>query len=219
MTRMKATFPVFVALISLAPAAEADPIQATYNTTGTIGTTGISGTPDVSFQGVSDGTLTTGQPFSLGQFVVTPPPDGGTTTYATPFQITFNVTSSSGDPALPNATPITFGGSIITEYISDQARLTAIFDSLRPPSPGVSILNAYTDYFTDSGSISYGLYPTMTLISIQPTGQGGGTFDVQAELNVYNAPEPTPLALVFTAGIILCVRRHLCQSRTRKAML
>ncbi len=98
MTRMTAAFPVLVAVnalaLAFAPAAQADPIQATYTTTGSIGTTGITGTPDVSFQGVSDGTLTTGQPFSLGQFVVTTPPDGGTTTYETPFQITVTVTSA-----------------------------------------------------------------------------------------------------------------------------
>ena len=106
-----------------APVAQADPIQATYTTAGTIGTTGITGTPDVSFQGVSDGTLTTGQPFSLGQFVVTPPTGGGTTTYAmTPFQITFTVTNASGDPALPQETPITLSGDLDTFLDGDLPR-------------------------------------------------------------------------------------------------
>jgi hypothetical protein len=55
--------------LCLAPTVQADPIQAIYDTSGSIGTAGISGTPVVSFQGVRDGTLTTGQPFSLGQFM------------------------------------------------------------------------------------------------------------------------------------------------------
>ncbi len=213
MTRMKAGFPIFVVLMSLASTAKADPIQATYSTTGTIGTTGISGTPDVSFQGVTDGTLTTGQPFSLGQFIVTAPTDGGTTTYGTPFQITFNVTNSSGDTALPAATPSTFDGARSTDYIGGKPTLDVYFYSLRPPSPGMPILNAYTNYFADGRFISYGLYPTNTLIALAPTSQNGGVFDVKAELDVYNAPEPTTLALLLAAGVLLSAKR--CYGRRR----
>ncbi len=111
----------FAVQVGLASGAHADPIRATYSTTGSIGTVGIVGTPIVTFQGVTDGSLTTGQPFSVGQFIVTPQAGGATTTYGTPFQITFNVTSANGDPALPNATPITLDGSLVTNFNGGQA--------------------------------------------------------------------------------------------------
>ncbi len=155
---------------SLASSAQADPIRATYNTTGTIETTGISGTPVVSFVGVSGGTLTTGQPFSLGQFIVTPPPDGGTTTYGvTPFQIKFTVTDASGDPALPKETPITLNGVLDTMLNgSHPGQLLAIFDSTGPLPNNAPLINAYTYWITEGSSFAYGLHPTGTSVSLGP---------------------------------------------------
>src|SRR5262249_55948553 len=92
--------------------AHADPIRATYSTTGTIGTTQLIGPPNLSFQGVSSGTLVTGQPFTLGEFIVTPPPQRAASAYGAPFQVTLLVTGASGDPALPGLTPITLRGTV-----------------------------------------------------------------------------------------------------------
>ena len=69
-----------------------------YSTTGTIGTEGMTGSPVISFQGVDDGALTTGgTPFKLGDFFVSQPEGGSTTTYDfTPFNMTLTVKAING---------------------------------------------------------------------------------------------------------------------------
>jgi hypothetical protein len=130
---------------------------------------------------------------------VTSPPAGGTTTYETPFQITFTVETSSGDPALPSATPVTLQGVLSTENIGGVNTLTAGFDSgdlttvgSKPGLPPYRI--------TEGGGIVYGIYPTSYLVSLVPTSQNGGVFNLEADLDVYSTPEPTPLALLFTTS-------------------
>jgi hypothetical protein len=213
MTRVRIGFvwvvTVFSVQLGSSSSVHADPIPATYTTTGSISSTGIAGAPTVSFQGVTDGTLTTGQPFSLGNFIVNVPPAGAATTYWTSFQITFNVTSASGDPALLKATPITLGGTLTNEFAVGGTSLVASFSSLRPPSPGVSILNAYTVFFTDASSVTYGLYPTNTLITLDPTSANGGVVGVRAELDIFSVPEPTPFAMLVVSGMILALRRYV----------
>jgi len=113
--------------VGLASAVSADPIKATYNMTGSIGTTGIVGTPDVTFQGVTNGSLTTGQLIALGQFIVNPQAEGAQATYTTPFQITFTVTGASGDPALPGSTPVTVDGALITGTAGGRPTLQAMY--------------------------------------------------------------------------------------------
>ncbi len=185
----------------------AAPIQATYSTTGSIGTTGIDGTPNVSFQGVSNGSLTTGQLFDVGQFIVTSQPGGATTTYDTPFSIKFNVTSASGDPALPNATPITLDGLLTTSFVRGHATLEAMFQAPGPvfDGPYPQLVASLT-----TGSVHYGLYLTPILVTLDPTSQNGGLFDLQGALEVlYTAPEPTPLVMLAAVGIVLALRRGL----------
>ncbi len=164
----------FTVEFGLASGAHGDPIRATYTTTGSIGTMGIVGTPNVSFQGVNNGSLTSEQPFSLGQFIATPQAGGATATYFTPFHVTLNVTSATGHPALPSATPITLDGSLVTNLNGGQAALQVYWNSTQPPPIGASILNAYTHWFTDAGSIAYGLYPTTPIVNLVPTSQDGG---------------------------------------------
>ena len=82
-------------LMSMA-SAQASPIQTTvtFNTIGSVDSFGVTGTPVVSFQGASNGTMTTGSPFSLGHFQISAPPAGETSTYLNiPFQILFKVES------------------------------------------------------------------------------------------------------------------------------
>ena len=93
--------------------AGADPIvtNETFGTTGTVGTDGVAGTPVVSFQGIDDGTLTTGTPFDLGRLVISALPQGASTTYTnTPFEIAFQTHTADGGVTSPNETPIAFSG-------------------------------------------------------------------------------------------------------------
>jgi len=196
-------------LFGLSPRVHADPIHATYNTIGSIGTTESVGPPNVSFQGVSNGSLVNGQPFSVGQFIVTPPPAGATTAYNAPFQVTLTVTSATGDPALPGLTPVTLGGIIQTNYDGGQSVLRAGWDFTGDPIIGEPSYLAKIHYLSEGVTIVYGLYPTSSLVTLVPTNQNGGVFDLQAELDAYNAPEPTPLALFVAAGVFLLVRRYL----------
>ena len=216
--RIRATFPAFVAAtllsLALAPAAESNPIQATYSTTGTIGTTGITGAPDVSFQGVTNGTLTTGHSFSLGKLVLTPPSDGGTTTYgATPFQITFTVTNSSGDPALAGETPITLRG-ILDTFLNGTTpgQTVAIFLATSPPSPGTPYYNAYTYWLNLGSSTVYGLYPIQSP-TLVPSTQDPGGVDVLAQMDEYATPEPSALTTLAVAMLGLIIKRHSSRAK------
>ncbi len=203
-------------IAQLAPAscACADPIQATYSTTGTIGTTGIDGTPILSFQGVTNGSLTVGQPFSLGNFIVATPAGGGTTTYETPFQITLNVTASTGDPALPSATPVVLDGVISTESIGGKPTLEAMFGSVNILTVGAPASEAYTHFLSEGGSIAYGLYPTSTLVNLDATSQNGGIIGAPAELDslLQTVPEPAPLVIAAFAGVMFFVRRRIARA-------
>ncbi len=90
-------------IVASATGAESSGISARigYGTTGTIESGGEVGAPAISFQGVGDGTLTTGgTPFDLGRFVVTSSTDGSSTIYHdTPFEISFLAKSIDGAPA------------------------------------------------------------------------------------------------------------------------
>lgn len=208
MTRIRLGFVGITAVLGLNSVTRADPIQtqATYTTMGTIGSTGIDGTPIVSFQGVSNGSLTTGQPFSLGEFVVASQPGGATTTYDTPFQITFTVTNASGDPALPQATPVTLDGVVSTNSIG---LVAAFLVGAEPAGPLIGGLSpkALPSFIREGGSIAYALYPTSTQITLEPTSQNGGVFEVQGQLDPLNVPEPTPLAMLLAVGTILALKR------------
>jgi hypothetical protein len=82
-----------------------------YVTSGTIESGGVAGAPAISFQGVGDGTLTTGgTPFDLGRFVVATPTDGSSTIYRnTPFEISLLPSSIDGAPAV-GTSPIVIQG-------------------------------------------------------------------------------------------------------------
>jgi hypothetical protein len=93
--------------------AQASPIQTpvTFNTIGSVDTFGVTGTPVVTFQGVSHGTMTTGSSFSLGQFQIAAPPAGTSSTYLNiPFQILFKAESVGGAAPSPNETPVILSG-------------------------------------------------------------------------------------------------------------
>ncbi len=102
MDRFRIVGALAVALIGLAGISQSygAPIQRqmTYSTSGTVGTSGVDGTGSVSFEGVTDGTLTTGTPFNFGRFVPSPAQDGSVTTFMyTPYDIYVTLRDSSPD--------------------------------------------------------------------------------------------------------------------------
>ncbi len=206
--------------VSSGPPVHADPIQATYTTTGLTETFTTEGSPVVSFQGVSKGTLTTGEPFSLGNFIVSEPPGGANPSFAAQFQITFTATGASGDPSLPAATPVTMNGNITTYNNYDGTTglsLVASFNFTSIPTVGGQPLSWRAYSINEDGSPAYSLYPTTALIALDPTSQNGGVFNVQAELDVVSTPEPTPLAMLAAVGLMLSVRQFLRKFVTTRA--
>lgn len=217
MTRMTAAFPVIVATASLtlvlAPASQADPIQVTYSTAGVVGEvsldgapvinwpsnlgpSGIEGTPVISFQGISNGTLTTGQPFALGQFVVGSMPSGMSTTYEhVPFQIAFTEHTVGGAVVPSNGTPLILDGFLngtLTAGASPQLNLN--FDTFSfnpeqgPPFP-TNIVPSRTGDFTSYLSVITG---------------DDINVPIQAELNlVHSAPEPSTIIIFGVVGFAL----------------
>ncbi len=111
-------------LLVLGTAAQADTINVNYSTSMIISDIGVSGSPAVSYQGVTGATVSTlatatygavlepapagvGSALSLGAFTFQPPPGGGTTTYDdTPFYLSVTINSVNGNTQAAN--PSTF---------------------------------------------------------------------------------------------------------------
>jgi hypothetical protein len=184
----------------------ADPIQSqmTYSTSGTVESAGVKGTGSVSFQGVSDGSLTTGSKFDLGHFVVSPAQDGSNTTYTqTPFDISLNIHSVDGSTSKITETPIIVQGwlngsmnfsavgNIIINYNS-----VNIIPEAGPPFP-TTVQPFQIGDFTG--------YLNVNLGNVYADGQ-----PLVAELNlVQTVPEPGTLAIfACIAGFFVIQRRH-----------
>jgi hypothetical protein len=178
----------------------------TYTTTGSIGTTGISGSPIVSFQGVTDGSLTTGMPFDLGTLVVTPPVSGPWPTYnEAPFQINFTVDTVNGSPVMSGQTSFTIGGSV---YTSPGLGLIAQLDVFAPfkGSPDQEH-PAVSPIIFQIGSNTLDLYPAVSLFNLGQAGSAGGPVTVQGEVDALNTPEPSTLLIFVVCGAVAIVRR------------
>ncbi len=198
-TRMRPIFAAIAAALALHMGLDANargnPIsnQITFSTTGTVGTQGITGTPVVSFQGVSGGTLTTGSPFDLGQFAIANLPAGASTTYDhTPFELTFKVLSVNGVAVSPNETPITIPGWLYGSLDSGASiRLVAGAGDFIMPVDGLPFGTIVPPFVTGSY--------TNYLLQIS----GDATLPIQAELNqTYSIPEPSTVAF-FASSIAL----------------
>ena len=108
-TRWTSSLVVLVALAGCAASAKrADGAPISYHTQGDIwpwtygkgGIPGYNGTNAISFQGVTNGTITVGSPFPLGEFVISTLPTGSSTTYHdSAFSITLD--TSLGDSPVP----------------------------------------------------------------------------------------------------------------------
>jgi len=190
----------------------ADPIQSQvyFSTIGSVDSFGVSGTPVVSYQGTS-GTITSGSPFSLGNFVITAPPAGTTTTYTNiPFQVLFKTEAVNGTIPTPNETPVILTGwlngtvSAGAAGTSPQSNLTATFSSPQftpesMPSYPVNVMPFQTGILTNYLSI---------------TNPGNNGQSVQANLiTAQNVPELSSIAIFASiAGLGLWQRRRTASS-------
>lgn len=189
------------------PPVRADPIQVVYSTSGTVATAGLSGTPVFSIQGVTDGTLVTGQPFNLGQFVVDGPPSAAGTQYVnTPFYLTFTVQSINGVAPSPNDSPVTLDGWLNGKVpLNSTSEVHIFINTLNfdpedgPPFPrniGPFITGSYMNYLSlASGDDVYA--------------------PIQAELNmVETVPEPSAF-IIF--GVVAVASTYYARGRGRSS--
>lgn len=184
--------------------ARATPIQTnvTFNTIGSVDSYGVTGTPVVSFQGTPHGTMTTGSAFSLGQFQISAPPAGTTTTYLNiPFQVLFKVESVGNQVPVPNETPVVLSG-FLEGTVSSADGSTANASSLKAffNSPVYTPEN-YPPYPTTILPFQTGGYTNY--LSITSTGDGGQPIQA-AMIAEQTVPEPATLTL-FTGVAAFCV--------------
>ncbi len=211
------TLIALIAFLSVrVPAALADPIQAMYSTTGTVGTAGIDGPPVVSFSGISSGTLTAGQPFNLGDFVILVMPVNGPTTYNnTPFELTFTEHTVNGAIPSPNQTPVTLNGWLNgTVNSGSSPNLVANFVITQFPATTSSPVPLTTIEPFQTGSLLNGLYVTSWSENGQP---------IIGELSTERiVPEPGMIALYAVTGSLLVCRWRIkahSQKRCRNALV
>jgi hypothetical protein len=180
-----------------------------YNTTGSIGSQGITGNPVVSFRGVEDGSLTTGNRFALGQLVINPLPDGVRTDYRdTPFEIQFSAKTIDGVVPSVNETPNVLHGFLSGWVVgSDYSNLRASFIPDPYPSttnPGGPLPLDYHAPFRIE-SLTVALWPEPLSSSLNPSGSNDGRMTLQGTLSVYATPEPTSIVVfsLFATGFLI----------------
>ncbi len=195
-------------LLASPPMVQAGPIpsQIYFSSIGSVDSFNVSGTPVVSFQGAS-GTIDSGSPFSLGNFVISSPPAGSTTTYTNiPFQVLFKTEAVNGMAPSPNETPVVLAGllngtvSAGAAGSSPQSNLTATFSAPEftpgsaPPYP-VNVMP-----FITGDLINY----------LRITNPGNNGQSVQANvITTQNVPEPSSIAICASfAGLGLWQRRR-----------
>ena len=140
------------------------------------------------------------------------PPGGENSSFRAQFQITFKVTSAIADPSLRRQPRFTMNGSITTYNNYDGtsgSSLVASFNFTSIPTIGGQPPSWRAYSINEDGSPAYSLYPTASLISLDPSSQNGGTFNLQAELDDVSVPEPTALAMLAALGMILSLRQFL----------
>lgn len=195
-------------------AATANPIaiDESFTTTGTVGTDGLSGSPAVTFQGVTNGVAISGTPFGLGQFVVTPPSEGTTTYNGVKFTIDFQAHTVAGGAIPPGSVGHLEGILDGTISSSGASTLVARFTPIPVPTaePWESLTPQPT--FRTGGFIST-LMPLPTEfdgIPLTPSGTGSTFFPVLSNIVITPAPpipEPGTLAIFASALGAIAVRR------------
>ncbi len=193
MTRMTAAFPVFVVASALtlapAPVAQADPIQATYTTAGTIGTTGITGTPGRLVPGRQrrqPDDRSTIQPRTVRRDAADRWRNDDLRHDAVPDHVNRDKCEWRSECSRVRRRSRWTGCSqrislVVRTFWEPVSALLGIPSIDAPP------LNWLTHWITEGGVIAYGLHPTQGLLSLAPIGQNGGVFEVQAQLDAYSA--------------------------------
>jgi hypothetical protein len=151
----------------------------------------------VSFQGVSNGTLTTGSPFDLGRFAIANLSAGASTTYlATPFELTFRVLSVNGVAVSPNETPITIQGELYG--VMKAGALASLSAGLNP-----FMQYPQEPFATTVQPFATGDYANYLNVRTSESLTLDATLPIQAELNqTYSIPEPSTVAF-FASSIAL----------------
>jgi hypothetical protein len=205
-----------VALLSLsqAPPAESAGItsEIDYSTSATYGANGITGQPVVSFQGVSDGSLTTGSPFDLGRFVVAAPTSGQTTYDGTLITVLFMAKSVDGQPLASPATE--FFSLLLTGTVQANGQSDLRYEVsnyIDEPLP----YNAW-DHGIQIGSLTAfiaGVTGFSGSIDVPP---GGGSTGLQAVLHADGTvPEPSTWVIFASVGCLFALRRGFAIGKGR----
>lgn len=201
--------------------------QIGYTTTGAIGTNGASGAAIVAFRGIDDTFVPEQGLFKLGDFVVTPPLNGGITTYdRTPFSIYFRGPESLEREVIdtgPAGTP--YSQWSITHYAAgftleglldgrvdgtDQSHLVATIHAIWP--------TPLVPYRPDQTVVVNGLpFPLEDLsyprsLTIELDRSGGGTVALTAEV----VPEPASWAIFTVAALGLAAYQRV-RNATRRS--
>ena len=195
-------------LLASPPMVQAGPIQSQiyFSSIGSVDSFNVSGTPVVSFQGAS-GTITSGSPFSLGNFVISSPPAGSTTTYTNiPFQILFKTEAVNGTAPSPNETPVILTGQLNGTVSagaagsSPQSNLTATFSTPIFPPESIPPYPVNVIPFQTGNLMNY----------LNITNPGNNGQSIQANLiTTPNVPEPSSIAIfAWIAGLGLWQRRR-----------
>ena len=168
----------------------------TFSTSGSVSGTRVLGSQLVSFRGVDNGALTTGAPFTFGEFFINPVPNGTTTTYDhTPFSILFTLKSFDGHAPVPNETPVTLSGTLTGSILGNGViNLHADFTSIPNPADphyfyGLYAKNFKTDSYTNVFDV-----PNPSFILSAPSF--GGETPVVGLVNLLSVPEPSSQLLI-----------------------
>lgn len=200
--------------------AKAAAVSHSYSTGGTILSTGISN-PDgttpanvISFTPVVSGAFTAPSAVSLGEFQVATLPSGKETDYNnTPFSITYNPLTISGQDYPTASAPVTITGTLTGAITGSQSSVVAKFDPITSPTfnsadgqylSTLSVLNNPLDLVPASAGGVTTIQALVLTTAPSPADTGGTGNPV---------PEPTTFAILATAMVGLGLRHRL---RARK---
>jgi PEP-CTERM motif len=206
---------VFLSLLCtvLAPRVEASPIS--YETHGYIwpwkygdgASPGFSGPNVISFQGLRGGTISAGEAFPLGQFIMSLPPEGQSTTYDNAsFSIVLD--TSPGNQPPPAPTGYTPYSSVVMSGVLDgtitssgESNVVAHILTIEPNTPLSTMLGSFHPFFDLPFPLS-ALVVDQTLTLVAP-GEAGSATTLFATVRA--VPEPSTSAMfllgTFALGI------------------
>ena len=189
--------------------AKADGIL-TYGTSGGISTTtGVTGTNVITYESITNATVSTSSNLQLGSFQVAAVTPDATTTYKnTPFEIDVLPSAYNNDP-LSSFTELKITG-VLNGSVSDNQ------------SNVIATLNIPNNTFQlgDATSTLAGLPSSLLIV---PSSSAGGTTTIEAAINTVGTvnpqapvPEPSTIALFVTTVGGLALRRYV-QARRQRA--